>query len=46
MNAQTGKQEKPQTEEDITELKWLPRADWSTVLANTFPSIKEVIQAL
>ncbi|MBO4778962.1 MAG: NUDIX domain-containing protein [Bacteroidales bacterium] len=34
---------KPQTEEDITELQWLPESEFSKVLGNTFPSIVEVM---
>lgn len=46
MAADARQQEKPQAEEDITELRWLPRTEWSTVLDNTFPSIKDVLEAL
>ena len=34
---------KPQTEEDITELQWLPESEFSKVLGNTFPSIVQVM---
>lgn len=33
----------PQTEEDITEVRWFQSSELDTVLANTFPSIKEVL---
>ncbi len=35
----------PQTEEDIEEITWLLKAEWAFVLQNTFPSIKDVLQA-
>lgn len=35
----------PQTEEDITDIKWLKASDWGQVLGNTFPSIKLVLEA-
>ena len=34
---------KPQPEEDITVLQWLPESEFSKVLGNTFPSIVEVM---
>ncbi|GAO44358.1 NUDIX hydrolase [Flavihumibacter petaseus] len=37
---------KVQTEEDIHLAEWLAREEWSQVLNNTFPSIKDVLQAL
>ncbi|MFT4023415.1 MAG: NUDIX hydrolase [Flavihumibacter sp.] len=46
MKADGGDAEKPQAEEEITELKWLPREEWPAVLNNTFPSIKDVLAAL
>lgn len=46
MEAAPGQTDKPQAEEDITELRWLKRADWPMVLENTFPSIKDVLNAL
>ncbi len=36
---------KPQTEEDITEVKWLDYSDIPMVINNTFPSIIEVLKA-
>ncbi len=35
----------PQTEEEISELRWLAPADFNIVLANTYPSIVEVLVA-
>jgi 8-oxo-dGTP pyrophosphatase MutT (NUDIX family) len=35
----------PQTEEDITELKWIAPADFEIVLRNTYPAIVEVLRA-
>jgi len=35
----------PQTEEDITELKWIGAADLEIVLENTYPGIVEVLKA-
>ena len=34
----------PQTEEDIEEITWLPKAEWAFVLQNTFQSIRDVLQ--
>lgn len=36
----------PQTEEDIEEIKWLGKKDWHQVKANTFPSIRWLLQQL
>ena len=33
----------PQTEEDITEIKWVSSADLQTYLGNSYPSIVEII---
>lgn len=33
----------PQTEEDIQQIKWLPRLQWPLIYDNTFPSIKDVL---
>jgi len=33
----------PQTEEGITEVKWIAKKDWGIVKANTYPSILEVL---
>lgn len=39
-----GKQEiVPQTEEDITELKWVKKKELKNYLENTFPSIRDVL---
>ncbi|MES2647159.1 MAG: NUDIX domain-containing protein [Bacteroidota bacterium] len=35
----------PQTEEDISEIKWLLPAEWPSIYENTFPSIKDVLHA-
>ncbi len=35
----------PQTEEDISELRWLAKKDFNIVLANTYPAILEVLKA-
>jgi 8-oxo-dGTP pyrophosphatase MutT (NUDIX family) len=35
----------PQAEEEISELRWLAPADFNIVLANTYPSIVEVLEA-
>jgi 8-oxo-dGTP pyrophosphatase MutT (NUDIX family) len=42
-----GKQSfKPQTEEDIEEILWLPEKGWEQVLKNTYPSIKLILEEL
>jgi 8-oxo-dGTP pyrophosphatase MutT (NUDIX family) len=35
----------PQTEEDITDLRWIAPADFEIVLRNTYPAIVEVLRA-
>jgi 8-oxo-dGTP pyrophosphatase MutT (NUDIX family) len=45
MNASSTEKLVPQTEEDIEEITWLPKAQWAFVLQNTFQSIKEVLQS-
>ncbi len=35
----------PQTEEDITELRWIAPADFDIVLRNTYPAIVEVLRS-
>ena len=35
----------PQTEEEITELRWIAPANFHIVLANTYPSIVDVLVA-
>lgn len=35
----------PQTEEDISELRWLHRKDFNIVLDNTYPAIVDVLKA-
>lgn len=35
----------PQTEEDITELKWVDKTGLQKYLTNTYPSVKDVIEA-
>lgn len=34
---------KPQLEEDISELKWVPRSQMNEPLQNTYPSIKDIL---
>lgn len=36
----------PQIEEDITDLKWVPRSELPIYQENTFPSVKEVLTLL
>ncbi len=45
MTATKNQDSKPQTEEQITELQWLTKKDFSKVFANTFPSIISVINS-
>ena len=33
----------PQTEEDITDIRWVPLAEVNTLIANSYASIKEII---
>jgi len=33
----------PQTEEDITDIKWVPLSEVNALIANSFASIKEII---
>jgi hypothetical protein len=35
----------PQTEEDITELKWIGPSDFKIIQQNTYPGILEVMRA-
>ncbi|MBC8032897.1 MAG: NUDIX hydrolase [Chitinophagaceae bacterium] len=43
----TGDQELvPQTEEDITQTRWVKKEEWNKLLSNTFPSIKDVLLSL
>lgn len=44
MEATKNQDSKPQTEEEITELQWLKKSEFSKVLSNTFPSIVSVIE--
>jgi len=37
---------KPQTSEDITEIKWFKKSDFAEVQKNTFSSIKELLTKL
>lgn len=40
----TGKQElKPQTEEDITEIRWAKQDEWTELQKNSYPLIKKVL---
>ena len=34
----------PQAEEDITEIRWVKRADWSELMKNGFPMIKKLLK--
>ena len=43
MSSPAGQMLTPQTEEDISETAWLKKEDWDKVLANTFPSIVDVL---
>lgn len=43
MSASSAEKLIPQTEEDIEEIAWLPKAQWAFVLQNTFQSIKDVL---
>jgi 8-oxo-dGTP pyrophosphatase MutT (NUDIX family) len=45
MTCTSGENLVPQTEEDIEEVIWLPKAEWAIVLQNTFQSIKDVLNA-
>lgn len=41
----TGKQElKPQTEEDITEIRWAKQDEWTELQKNSYPLIKKVLK--
>jgi 8-oxo-dGTP pyrophosphatase MutT (NUDIX family) len=44
MKSSSSEQLKPQTEEEIHEIKWVSAKDFNQVLNNTFPSIKDVIE--
>lgn len=46
MRASSAERLVPQTEEDIEEIAWLPKAEWAFVLQNTFQSIKDVLQTV
>lgn len=37
---------KPQTEEDIHDIKWLMPSSWEEIMENTFPSIRDVLAEL
>jgi hypothetical protein len=36
----------PQQEEQITEINWLPPAQWESIKQNSFPSILDVLDKL
>lgn len=36
----------PQTEEDITEVEWLPKEQFTKVIDNTYPAIKDLISTI
>lgn len=44
MEATKNQDSKPQLEEQITQLEWLSKSEFSKVLANTFPSIAFVLK--
>lgn len=44
MTCPSGQNTTPQTEEDITEIKWVKRNHFEEVLQNTYPSIKDILQ--
>lgn len=44
MEASKNQESKPQLEEQITQLEWLPKSEFQKVLENTFPSIAFVLQ--
>lgn len=44
MEATKNQESKPQLEEQITQLEWLSKSEFSKVLANTFPSIAFVLK--
>lgn len=35
----------PQTEEQITEIRWVKKQGWDNLMENTFPSIKDVLES-
>ncbi len=43
MYAKEGQKVLPQTEEDITEVRWVDHQQLDTILTNTYPAIKDVI---
>ena len=43
LKSNTAQQLSPQTEEDITEIRWFSRADLHIPLANTFPTISDLV---
>jgi ADP-ribose pyrophosphatase YjhB (NUDIX family) len=45
MSCRSTQELKPQTEEEIHDIKWLKKEDWSSIYDNTFPSIKDVLKA-
>jgi 8-oxo-dGTP pyrophosphatase MutT (NUDIX family) len=44
MSCPSGQDTAPQTEEHITEIKWVKRNHFDEVLQNTYPSIKDILQ--
>lgn len=44
MTAPKNQQSKPQIEEEITELQWVPISNFNKIMKNTFPSIITVIE--
>lgn len=43
LKSHTAQQLSPQTEEDITDIRWFTRADLHIPLANTFPTISDLV---
>jgi 8-oxo-dGTP pyrophosphatase MutT (NUDIX family) len=43
MKAKSGQELKPQVEEDITEIRWVPRQDLEKYKAGTYPAIRDVL---
>jgi 8-oxo-dGTP pyrophosphatase MutT (NUDIX family) len=46
MHISEAEKPKPQTSEDITDLKWFKKSEWSEIEKNTFASIKELMAKL
>ena len=46
MHISDAEKTKPQTSEDITEIRWFKKSEWAEVEKNTFASIKELLAKL